>query len=120
MFELYGSGNYSLSSLQGKLNAEFGKRMAKSYLERLLKNPFYAGSFIWEGKLYPGTHIPLISRDRFEEVQSVFQGRNRPKYSKHDFAYRGLLICAHDQCLVTAETKKGKYTYYRCTLAREM
>jgi hypothetical protein len=23
--------------------------------------------------------------------------------------------CAYDRCLVTAEIKKGKYTYYRCT-----
>lgn len=27
----------------------------------------------------------------------------------------GLLTCLHDGCAVTAERKKGKYTYYRCT-----
>jgi site-specific DNA recombinase len=31
------------------------------------------------------------------------------------FAYRGLLTCAYDNCKVTAEIKKEKYTYYRCT-----
>ena len=36
-------------------------------------------------------------------------------YRKHDFAFRGLLHCAYDNCLVTAELKKNKYTYYRCT-----
>jgi len=29
-----------------------------------------------------------------------------------------LLICAYDSCKVTAEIKKGKYTYYRCTQFR--
>ena len=29
--------------------------------------------------------------------------------------FRGLLHCAYDNCLVTAELKKNKYTYYRCT-----
>jgi site-specific DNA recombinase len=104
--ELYGTGNYSLASLQKAIKREFGRRLAKGYLERLLENPFYAGSFIWEGKLYPGTQTPLISREQFEQVQAALVGRNKPKYRKHDFPFRGLLHCAYDGCLITAETKK--------------
>ena len=26
-----------------------------------------------------------------------------------------MLTCAHDNCTVTAELKKNKYVYYRCT-----
>jgi hypothetical protein len=37
----------------------------------------------------------------------VFAGRNKPRYKKHDFAFRGLLTCAHDECSITAEIKKG-------------
>src|SRR5712692_3987008 len=118
MFELYGTGNYSLSSLRKELKLEFGQSLAKGYLERLLKNPFYIGLFVWEGKIYKGTHTPLISADLFEQVQAVFQGYNRPKYGKHKFAFRGLLRCAYDNCLVTAELKKNRYIYYRCTGAR--
>ena len=40
---------------------------------------------------------------------------NKGKYRKHEVAFRGLLTCAHDHCTVTAERKKGKYVYYRCT-----
>jgi site-specific DNA recombinase len=115
MFELYATGKYSLSQLCGQLRAEFGQRLAKGYLDRLLKNPFYIGSFIWQGNLYAGTHIPLIERKQFDQVQDVFQERNKPKYRKHAFAFQGLLTCAHDNCAVTAEIKKQKYTYYRCT-----
>jgi site-specific DNA recombinase len=118
MFELYASGNYSLSSLQKTIKFEFGQRLAKGYLERLLKNSFYIGLFIWEGKTYTGTHMPLITVEQFEQVQNVFRGRNKPKYRKHDFAFRGLLTCAYDNCLVTAEIKKAKYIYYRCTQYR--
>jgi site-specific DNA recombinase len=44
-----------------------------------------------------------------------FAGHNRPKYSKHDIAFRGLMNCAHDGCMLTGELKKQKYVYYRCT-----
>jgi site-specific DNA recombinase len=118
MFELYASGQYSLSSLRVTLKKEFGINLAKGYLERLLKNPFYVGQFYWEDKLYRGTHTPLVSLDLFEHVQDVFRGRSKPRYGTHDFAYRGLLTCAYDNCKVTAEIKKGKYTYYRCTQFR--
>jgi len=57
----------------------------------------------------------LVPLQVFEEVQAVFRGHNRPKYRKHDFAFRGLLTCAYDNSKVTAEIKKGRYTYYRCT-----
>ena len=95
--------------------AEVGQLLAKGYLERLLKNPFYKGQFIWEDKLYNGTHAPLISAEVFEQVQSVFRGHNKPKYRSHDFAFSGLLRCAYDNCTVTAEIKKNRYTYYHCT-----
>jgi hypothetical protein len=84
-------------------------------LQEILKNPFYLGFFVWEGKTYKGTHTPLVSVDLFENVQAVFRGHNKPKYKKHSFPYRGLLHCAHDGCLVTAEIKKERYVYYRCT-----
>jgi len=83
-----------------------------------VKNPFYAGQFRWEGKLYQGTHTALVSRDQFDRVQAVFRGHNKPRYGTHDFPYRGLLTRAYDNCKVTAEIKKGKYTHYRCTQYR--
>ena len=115
MFELYASGQYSLASLRKKVKEEFGQNLAKSYLAKLLKNPFYHGMFYWQGTLYSGTHTPLVGRDLFEAVQAVFQGHNKPKYQKHVFAFGGLLRCAYDDCTVTAEIKKNRYTYYRCT-----
>jgi len=115
MFELYASGQYSLTTLRKALKAEFGVNVGKSHLERSLKNSFYKGQFWWEERLYSGTHAPLVSVQMFDQVQAVFRSHNKPKYRKHEFPYRGLLTCAYDNCLVTAETKKERYTYYRCT-----
>jgi hypothetical protein len=36
-------------------------------------------------------------------------------YPKQRHAFMGLLPCARCGCATTAERKKGKYTYYRCT-----
>jgi Recombinase len=94
------------------LNQELGINLGKGYLERVLKNPFYKGQFLWEGKLYTGTHVPLVSPEQFEKVQQVFRGHNKPRYKSHAL---GLLTCAYDNCKITAETKKQRYTYYRCT-----
>lgn len=69
MFALYAWGQHSLNGVRKILKTEFGVKIAKGYLERLLKNPFYKGQFIWEDKLYSGTHTPLISVALFEQAQ---------------------------------------------------
>jgi len=60
----------------------------------------------------------MISHDLFERVQEVFAGRHKQEHRKHDFAFAGLLHCAHDGCTVTAELQKAKYVYYRCSGGR--
>jgi len=118
IFELYASGKYSLSSLRTSLLNEFGVRINRAYLETILKNRFYLGYFVWQGIEYKGVHTAIISADSFAAAQAVFTGRNKPKYRKHNFAFAGLLTCAHDGCTVTTELQKGKYVYYRCSHGR--
>ncbi len=117
-FQLYGTGNYSLSSLRETLWAEAGLKISKAHLEKLLKNRFYLGYFVWQGIEYKGSHEPLIDAATFHRVQDVFSGRAKPKHRKHSFAFSGLLRCAHDGCTVTSELHKGKYVYYRCSYGR--
>jgi site-specific DNA recombinase len=115
MFELYATGRYSLASLRQFFKAEYGKVFTKWHLERLLKNPFYIATYEWEGKSYAGTHPPLVSPEIFSRVRDVLSDKARARKQKHEFAFSGLLRCAYDKCAVTAEFKKQKYTYYRCT-----
>jgi len=71
--------------------------------------------FRHSAKLYRGTHEIFISKDLCERVQVVLRGHHQARYGKQEIAFRGLLRCAHDNCAITAERKKGKYVYYRCT-----
>ncbi len=118
IFEMYASGQYSLTALRDTVFKDFEVRINRSYLETMLKNLFYIGRFVWQGIEYKGTHEPLVSLDLFQRVQDTFAGRNKPKYRKHDFAFAGILSCAHDGCTVTTELQKGKYVYYRCSHGR--
>ena len=115
IFELYASGKHSLSELRKAVRTATGKTISRAYLHTLLTNPFYMGNFHWGGRLYRGTHDTFVAPDLYERAQAVLRGHNKPKYRKHEIAFRGLLRCAEDNCTITAELKKGKYVYYRCT-----
>jgi site-specific DNA recombinase len=115
LFELYGSGKHSLSTVRRSIKSEYGMVFSNGYLGRILRNPFYVGSFYWENRLYQGTQPHLISRELFAAVQDAFGGHNRSKQRKRHFAFSGILRCAYDDCMVTAELKKNRYTYYHCT-----
>lgn len=86
----------------------------KQEVARILVNPIYSGPFIWKGVTYQETHTPLISRDLFEGANLAMGLKSRPKKNKHDFAFTGMVKCGHCGASLTAEVKKGKYTYYRC------
>jgi site-specific DNA recombinase len=121
MFELAATGLHSLPTIRQKImqdGLEYHSpkvRLSKSHVKRMLENPFYTGTFQWNGVLYKGQHTPLISSDLFERIQAVLGNRSKPKYRKRSFAYGGLLVCGKCGCMVTAELKKGRYTYYHCT-----
>ena len=114
LFDLYATGEYSLSALVAKAHAmglthpRSGRRMMKGEIHRILKNVIYLGDFRWNGRLYKGLHEPLITRERFAEVQAVLTRKPRARYPKQKHAFMGLLTCARCDCAVTAERKKGQ------------
>jgi len=57
----------------------------------------------------------FVNPKTFARVQDVLTGHNRPRYSKREIAFRGLMTCAHDGCQLTGDVQKEKYVYYRCT-----
>jgi hypothetical protein len=115
IFEKYATGRHSLLSLSKEMRHVHRTCISKTNLHKMLTNPFYIGQFRFSGETYNGTHKTFISPDLYVQVQSVLNGHNRPKYSKHEIAFRGMLTCAHDGCMVTGEIKKGRYVYYHCT-----
>jgi site-specific DNA recombinase len=67
--------------------------------------------------MYHGSHEPLVTREVWEQVQGVLDGRksNRRRKSAHEFPYSGMVTCGHCGCSLVAELKKGRYVYYHCT-----
>ena len=124
VFEWYARGDVSLKEVtrlageNGLTHPRAHRRLAKSEIHRILRNPIYAGDFLWKGKRYEGNHQPLISKTLFEMVQEVFESANRPKYTKHRHAFAGLVACGRCGCAMTADVKKGRYVYYHCTGGR--
>jgi site-specific DNA recombinase len=88
-----------------------------STLHEILRNRLYAGEFEWNGRLYEGKHVPLVSRQLWDRVQGVLDGRHAKKHRrvKHDFAFSGLIACGHCGCSMVGEVKKQRYVYYHCT-----
>ena len=123
MFEWYASGQYSLVQVTKMAQAEgmvFRKSndpVPKATVHKILRNRIYTGKFDWDGKTYPGVHVPLVTPDLWEHVQAVMDGRfaSRHRKVKHDFAFSGLISCGHCGCSLVGELKKGRYVYYHCT-----
>jgi len=120
IFRLYATGSYSLAMItdiayQEGLRNKKGERVGKATLHQTFKNPIYYGWFIWGKKFYEGTHPALISKELFNAVQEASNSHNKPKQTKRQFAYSGLMVCGKCGCAITAEIQKGRFVYYHCT-----
>ena len=122
LFEAYANSDISLSSLvewatKRGLSSKKGNPLRKSTLHKLLTNPTYVGVVRWGEVTAKGRHEPVVPQYLFDRVEEKLRGRGRIQ-GKHDFPFRGLLICGYCGCRITATLAKGKYVYYHCTHGR--
>jgi site-specific DNA recombinase len=130
MFEMVLSRKYSASRVydiatkEWKLTRPNGKKLNKSTWFNMLHQPFYYGDFKYNGKWYKGKHKPMITKARFQEIQSILRKNTTIDRSvKHSFPYTGLMNCGVCGRTITAENKTKyqkngvvrHYTYYHCT-----
>ena len=121
MFRKYARNEVSLRGLAAWARSpsltmpRSGRGATKCQVERILKNPFYYGDFRWAGRIFRGSHTPIVTRQLFDAVQRAFRIHNKPQLKKKRFAFGNLITCAVCGCKITAETKKQHYTYYHCT-----
>jgi site-specific DNA recombinase len=120
MFEMYATGLHSHKSIADLLFNEGlrspgGKKIYKSSIFKFLKQTFYFGIMESNGIQYPGNHIPLISEELFLKCLAVSNKKTQPRGKTRNFTLSGFITCAKCECAITAELKKGKYTYYHCT-----
>jgi site-specific DNA recombinase len=122
LFEWYTTGLYSLKDLSKRVRQEglvYRKSRAPvpmSAVHKILRTRLYTGTFEWRGELYKGTHQPLVTHELWAQVQEVLDGRRTKRQGlEQNFAFSGLIKCAHCGCALVAEIKKGRYIYYHCT-----
>lgn len=134
-FEQYATAKYSVRQLanmleeQGLRTRPSPKRPASALspnqLAVILGDPYYTGVIRYKGRLYPGRHEPLITKDLFLQVQSVLSQRNRrgDRDRDHFHFLRGLIYCA--DCYEEGRVSRlvysmntgngGTYEYYICS-----
>ncbi len=123
LFEAYSTGRHSIkqvAAMAREMGLAFrlsGKTPPKATIHKLLRNPVYYGAFEFNGKLYQGTHAPMVSRELWDRVQQQLSARpGKHRETKRTFAYGGgLMTCGACGCTIGASIKKGTYTYYHCS-----
>lgn len=118
-FELYSSGNYTISRLTETMRKEgmknrSGKEISRSILHTVLSDPFYCGIISWRGQEYEGKHEPIITRELFNNVKIQMSRIYKNGQMKiHSHLFKGLIKCGGCGCLITWETQKGHH-YGHC------
>ena len=96
-----------------------GKALALSTVYKMFGNSFYSGLIPWNGEIFPGAHIPIVTPEEFSQAQHLLKRQGQARPQKHTFAFTGLMRCGSCGMMVTAENKTNvygrRYTYYHCT-----
>ncbi|MCX6747418.1 MAG: recombinase family protein, partial [Candidatus Nomurabacteria bacterium] len=79
LWDLLLSGKYSIGEITLMAQKELGVTGMKggpisdSVLYKLFGNPFYYGVFLWQKKIWEGTHAPMITKEEFNKAQKIIK-----------------------------------------------
>jgi len=136
IFQLYSSGQWTLSKLADWLNEQgfrtrnkrqitdsngentSGPRLFSLYSVRwLLHNPFFTGKVRYHGQLYPGQHEPIVDEQLFTLVQQQLkQAKNSGRSTStafRNYLLKGLVRCIYCGYPLWCETTTHGYPLYR-------
>lgn len=105
------------------------KGLTLGNIYQLLQNPYYHGIFeypVKSGNWYTGKHIPLITKELFDQVQTQVKS-NVLRVENKEFAFTKLMTCGLCGSGITADEKFKKlkngdvnrHIYYGCTKVRD-
>lgn len=134
LFELYATGGYSITTIWQKITEKGlrglnDKKLSRSNVENILKDPFYYGvAFYKKYNLHrPHKYACLIEKELFDKCQEIrMQRRKLPaKMAVADkYIFKGILSCKNCGCSITGEYHKKKsgkeYNIYSCTNAKRI
>ena len=118
-FAEFASGDYTLKTWAARAKA-LGLRnhndnpVSVQSWQKLFRNVFFVGQFVWSGEIYDGDHPALIDEDTFTAVQDLLdeQGSGGSQ-TRHFWLLAGLLWSDQHHRQMTGTLAKGKYAYYR-------
>jgi len=125
-FERWATGTVTCEQLARELHEvglakRDGTPLRPGGVSQVLKNPFYRGLIVVNGKIYPGMHPPIVAPQLFERCEAVFQQKRsggRPQ-RRLRFLLARLVSCPRCASTLvgerTTKPRTGKeYFYYRC------
>ena len=119
-FELYATGAHTFETLRLEmfrrgLYGKTGKPLALEAMSVMLHSTFYAGviHIRKSNRTFEGIHEPLISKELYDTVQAMIEGRVFARPVRHTFTFRRMVKCAACGYSLVGESRKG-HTYYRC------
>lgn len=83
IMDLYDNQNMDETAIARRCNdlgyrTKRGNPFERRTIDRILENPFYCGTVIWNGVEFEGAHEVRLSRERFEKRQELIASRKRP------------------------------------------
>ncbi len=134
LFETYANGSISIADLAkaaqgwGLRNPKTGKGVPTPTIHYTLTNLLYTGAFVWNGRIYAGTHPALVSRELWDRVQERLEDRCTfaAREHKHNFLFSGFVRCGvcaelgdQGERQLIGELQRGRYIYYHCDGCRK-
>lgn len=122
IMDLYDNQNMDETAIARRCNdlgyrTKRGNPFERRTVDRILENPFYCGTVIWNGVEFEGTHEVRLSRERFEKRQELIASRKRPIKARNVSACKhwlsGLIKCSI--CGATLSyTGNNACPYFQC------
>ena len=83
IMDLYDNQNLDETAIARRCNdlgyrTKRGKLFERRSVDRILGNPFYCGTVVWNGVEFEGNHEVRLSRERYEKRQKLITSRKRP------------------------------------------
>lgn len=136
-WEMYASGEYTITRLEATMadlgltsrptqTIPPGRPVSSSTLQKMLRDPYYAGFVRYKDELYTGRHEALVSQALFDQVQDVLDARSRDGQRDriHMHYLKNTLFCerchrkGENSRLIFTKVKGHNGSYYEYFLCR--
>lgn len=103
IMDLYDNDNLDETSIARRCNdlgyrTKRGNPFERRTVDRILSNPFYCGTVVWNGVEFEGSHETRISKERYNKRMKLIASRKRPVKSRNVSTCKhwlsGLLKCS--------------------------